>query len=535
MKRPFAFLSRNREIVVLTFLIFTAAILRFYNVTKLEFFTYDQARDAIFIKRIIVNRQFRLIGTQTSVPGMFLPPFYYYSVAPILWFFRLNPSAIDVYAATIGVLTIPLIFLVANRIFGRPAGLFSAGIAAVTPVLVEITRRAWNPNTLPFFLLIVFYFICRFLKERKAGDLLWSFAFFGYCLSLHFTAWILIPLMVLVWIIYLKQKNKVVLGIIAPMVILLASICPLVIFNFRHHFLLVNQAVGYFFGGQKIGLSLGQLSEFCLASLTALFAVLFSGRTFLSREAPMEFPKKLNDLFSLSKPVSVVAQRVYSFSFQWWGILLSAAVIIVSVFFLLKDLKKKDYGLLVTIVWLFWGLLISGLYSGGFFFFYYLYLFPVPLLLFGFLSTKVWKVKWLRPLWVILGVAIFSFHLYYSRALVGNWRNIDDLREISSIIALNAPQNLDFNIATIRRDSDFFERNSVDYRYFVETFGRRKSLDWFPEDYEKATELFVVDETGSTDVFKTNIMEIEKFNPDKVINQWKTTKGIIVYEISKKR
>ena len=159
MRKLFKFLFNHWEIIILLILILIAAVLRFYNITKLEFFTYDQARDAIYVKRIIVDHRLRLLGTQTSMPGMFLPPFYYYTVAPILWLSRLNPIGIDIYSAFIGVLTVPLIFFVSNKIFGKPAGIFSALLVSVSPLMVELTRRAWNPNTLPFFILISFYFL----------------------------------------------------------------------------------------------------------------------------------------------------------------------------------------------------------------------------------------------------------------------------------------------------------------------------------------------------------------------------------------
>ncbi|MGB9637551.1 MAG: hypothetical protein ACPLY7_02010, partial [Microgenomates group bacterium] len=112
------FIKQNWEYLFLVFFILIAGILRFSNITKLEFFTYDQARDALFVKRMIVDEQFRLLGTQTSLPGMYLPPFYYYTIAPVLWLFRLNPAGIDIYSAFIGVLSVPLVFYVANKIFG---------------------------------------------------------------------------------------------------------------------------------------------------------------------------------------------------------------------------------------------------------------------------------------------------------------------------------------------------------------------------------------------------------------------------------
>ena len=191
-------LKRNWEIILLVAFIAIAGILRLYHITRLEFFTYDQARDALFIKRMIVDHKWRLLGTQTSLPGMYLPPFYFYTILPVLWLSELNPVGIDIYSALIGILTVPAVFYAANKIFGKPAGVFSAGIFAVSPIVVELTRRAWNCNTLPFYILIAFFFVFNYFKEKKLKDFLLAFTFYGYSLSLHFGAWILMPLFIFI-------------------------------------------------------------------------------------------------------------------------------------------------------------------------------------------------------------------------------------------------------------------------------------------------------------------------------------------------
>ena len=126
------------------------------------------------------------------------------------------------------------------------------------------------------------------------------------------------------------------------------------------------------------------------------------------------------------------------------------------------------------------------------------------------------------------------FNLRHSVAFTRSWRNFDDLKTVSRIISNNISDE-EFNIATIRRDNDFFERNSVDYRYFVETFGKKNVLGWEPKDYEMAKILFVVDETGGTPVMKTNIMEINLFNPEEIAESWEAGNGIKIYKLLKKK
>lgn len=526
----YKFLKKYWQEILLAIFILIAAILRFYHITRLEFFTYDQARDALFVKRMIIDHQFRLLGTQTSLPGMYLPPFYYYTIVPILWLFRLNPVGIDIYSALIGVLSVPLVFLVANKIFGKPAGVFSAGIFAVSPLVVELTRRAWNPNTLPFFILVAFYFVYRYFLERKTKDFLLAFGFYGYCLSLHFGVWTLLPLFIFTWLYGVIKGKLGKLGAFGGIGILVFFVSPLLLFELRHKFFLFSQAKVFFFDGGHLGPAQGNFLESLMSSLIALFTILISGKIAIGYGAPLEFTGKLKDFFSLSQPISVVAQKPFSISFAWWG----GVIFLLIVFVTLKYFKKFRLPLALIWIWIVWGVLVSRLYGGKFFFFYYLFLFPAPILLFGFLGKELFTQKLLK-IWVLFSfLLIIAFHWRYTTVFTSGWREIDDLRQAANVIATNVMDGESFNIATIQKEADRWDRNAVDYRYFTETFGRKRALDWYPEDYQKAEYLFVVDETGKADVLRSNIMEIQEFRPGKIVGKWAIEKRIIVYKLEKK-
>lgn len=509
--------------------ILIAGVLRFYHITRLEFFTYDQARDALFVKRMLVDHEFRLLGTQTSLPGMYLPPFYFYTITIPLWLARLNPVGIDFYSALIGVLSVPLVFFVANKIFGKPAGLFSAGLFAVSPLVVELTRRAWNPNTLPFFILIAFYFLYQYFKEQKIKYFLLAFGFYGYCLSLHFGAWTLLPLFLFVWLWAALKRKVGKFGLLGGLGILGFFVSPLLFFELRHNFFLISQAKVFFFDGGHIGPKGFNIIEQFFSSLVALFTILASGKILVGYGAPLEFTGKIKDLFLLSQPISVVAQKPFSISFQWWSLIIFLFIVIGSIL----HFRKNRLSLSLIWIWILWGVLISRLYSGNFFFFYYLFLFPAPILLFGFLGKIIWTKKVLRFPAITILLLIIAFHLRHITVFASGWRSINDLKRVAETISANLLPGEIFNIATIQREVDRWDRNAVDYRYFVETFGQKRALDWYPEDYEKARVLFVVDETSQTDVLRSNIMEIQQFNPKEILSRQELDKGIVLYKLGK--
>jgi len=539
------FIKKYWQEILLGIFILIAFVLRFYNITDLQFFTYDQSRDALFVKRMIIDHEFRLLGTQTSLPGMYLPPFYFYTITPILWLFKLNPIGIDIYSAFIGVLTVPMVYLVANKIFGKPAGVFSAGLFGVSPLVVELTRRAWNPNTLPFFILVSFYFLYRYFTEKKVKYFLLSFGFYGYCLSLHFGAWTLLPLFIFVLIYgWLKGKLSPLrplgqggsearrLGVLGGLGILLFFVSPLFLFEIRHNFFLFNQAKVFFFDGGHLGPKSGvNFFESLIVSLAAIFTTLISAKISIGYGAPLEFVGKLKELFVLNQPISVVAQKPFSISIQWWGLLVFVMIVIYSI------LNFKTYKIPLTMLWIWviWGVFASRMYSGGFFFFYYLFLFPAPILLFGFLGKTLCKTKTSTMISLLALLLLIMFHTKHTTVFAKNWRNFNDLINVAKTISNNIGSEQKFNLATIQRENDRWDRNAVDYRYFTESYFGKRALDWYPQNYREAEILFVIDETKETDPITSPIMEIQEFKPKSVIGEWELEKGIKIYKIDKRK
>jgi hypothetical protein len=156
-------------------------------------------------------------------------------------------------------------------------------------------------------------------------------------------------------------------------------------------------------------------------------------------------------------------------------------------------------------------------------------------LLFGFLGKQIFDNKKFKGISVLILLLIIIFHVRYTTVFEKNWRSISDLKEVGKIISQNMEDNKTFNIATIQKENDRWDRNAVDYRYFTETFYNNRALDWYPQDYQNAEILFVVDKTGISDPVFSNIMEIEMFKPDKIIGRYVTDKGIVIYKINKKQ
>ncbi len=530
-------LKNKLEIILLAVILVVAVFVRFYRINELHFFTYDQARDNLIVKRILVDHQWTLLGPQSSMRGVYLPPFYYYTLVPILWLARLNPVGVDVYTATIGVLTVLLIWLMVREFFGRIPGLMIGALYATSPLVVELSHRAWNPNTQPFFILLTIFFLVRLFKTRKEFYLILVSLAFGYAVNLHYGALCLAPLWLLAFVwSWLKLKKKRLILLAAFILFLFGA--PLILFDFRHQLMLTKNVYTHFFAGERVSFSPQNFFEPMVASIFQLFVALLSGSFLKTAEVPFEFWGRMKSVLDFA-PVSIIAHKPLLVRYQWWGVGLLLGIMI-SLVLAYKDYFKKKakskvnfivLNLLVATV------LISGLvsrfYIGKFYFFYYIFIFSLPFLFLGFFFWFLWQRKWLKWLAMLIFIGMLWFNLSHVMVLEESGRTIEDIKLAAQVIASDVQKGEVFNIAANYRSPDRWDHNAVDYRYFVEAYYYQRPLDWQPEDYEQADFLYVVAEGKIADPVKVQIMEIYKFEPREILETWELPKGVVIYKLGK--
>jgi len=528
------YIQENKlEILILFLIVSLATFLRFYKINELHFFTYDQARDDLIVKRILVDHKWTLLGPQSSMKGVYLPPFYYYSLVPILWLSNLNPVGVDVYTATIGILAVVLVWYFCRQVFGNLPALMIASLYATSPLIVELSHRAWNPNTQPFFILLTLFFWYQLWVTKKEIYLFLSSLSLGYAINLHYGGVCLLPIWFFSFFWFLFKSKKKGL-IFTSLLVLVIFGLPLLFFDLRHQFMLTKNIYQYFFAGQKISLSPKKFFEPMVASIFELFVALLSGIFLKTAQVPFEFWGKAKSVLNFA-PVSIIAHKPLLVQFQWWGIGLLGVIIITIALFFIK--RKKPQKIKVSL-WLFISsvlvsALLSRFYVGKFYFFYYIFIYPLPFLFLGFCFWFYWQKKWLRTLIIFVFLGMFLFNLKHALIFEPPERTIKDILMASEIIAKDISEQKDFVIAANYRNLDRWDHNGVDYRYFIEAYFKKKGLDWQPEDYRKAQVLYVVAEGEMSDPIGSKIMEIDEFNPEKLKKTWKLPNEVYIYKLTK--
>ena len=89
MYKKFTEFVKNNWLVIL--IIAVGMFLRFYQLFDRFSYGHDQDLASWFVKDILVNHHFRLIGQETSTTGIFIGPIYYYLMTLFYKIFGMDP------------------------------------------------------------------------------------------------------------------------------------------------------------------------------------------------------------------------------------------------------------------------------------------------------------------------------------------------------------------------------------------------------------------------------------------------------------
>jgi len=242
LKRVKKFIMANRgEVLLLACILLMAALLRLYRIDEYMTFLGDEGRDAIIVRRLLVDFDLILIGPGTSIGNMYLGPLYYYMMAPALLFANFSPVGPAVMIAVLGVVTVGMVWFVGRMWFGKFAGLIACLLYALSPVIILYNRSSWNPNIMPFFSLLYVYSVWQMWRNQNWKWIPVITVSLSFALQSHYLALLLVPLAAIFWLISLLRifndkynLKKFIKFSLLGVLILVFLMSPLVLFDFRH-------------------------------------------------------------------------------------------------------------------------------------------------------------------------------------------------------------------------------------------------------------------------------------------------------------
>lgn len=484
-------IKHNRlELVVLLIILAIAAFLRFYRLPEYMTFLGDEGRDALMIKRILVEHDLPLLGPPTSIGNIYLGPLYYYMMAVAMAVWWLNPVAAAAMVAFIGVVAVGLVYYLAREWFGQVSAALAATLYAISPVNIIYSRSSWNPNPAPLFALLTFL---GFYKAHQSKDFWWftlSGISLAFAVQMHYLALILLPILGILYLVEIIQNHKYLhhlwQGTLVAVAAFLLLMSPLAIFDLKYNFL-NSKAVIFFFTDRQATVNLNVFNS-------------------LQRTIPIYQDKLIGRFLTGENPTLTL--------------IMASLILLTFVVLLVKNIAGKNrWSYWVLSVWLLGGLAGLSLYKQTIYDHYLGFLNPVPFLLIGGLAgLSQGRVKIAVAL---LAVIVLGWANLQKNPLQFPPNNqLQKTQEIAKFVIAQSG-NQPFNFALIAKNN-----YDAAYQFYLDLFGHKPAV--IP--VEVADQLFVVCEDQVCNPVGHAKYEISGFGWAKI--DWEQTfNGVKIYRL----
>lgn len=472
-----------------------AAVVRFWNITDLTTFGGDQGYDFIQIRKMFTDQKPTLLGPKigpyNKIGNLYLGPAYYYLLAPSLYFFKFDPLGPALLTAMFSIVTILLIYQTSKEFFSLQIALISSSIYSFSAFLINQSRAPSNPHLTPLFSVILLYSLLK-ITNKKEKSYIWlvlSGLSLGIMFQLHYLAAGLLISSVI--FLFLSKKIKEILIII---VAFLAAISPQIIFELRHEFFVTNLFIEQLRSGNNVSGSGRFIRNF------------------------IESAKLLSSIISESKN------------------LLSVFTILISAGFLIKAKNKKlKPALILLVLNLFFGLVITSIYSGDLGPHYFATIYVTACILISISISSVYetfKNLYARAILVCTFLILLSSNLLsldlnsQEGYTMPKGQNLTGIRKTAKIIAGDVIPTTRFNIASTL-DGD---TRSMPYRYLVNVYGKTAQD---VEKYPESEVIYLISKDEEDAIRRYTVWEVASFAPFDITNKWEVQNGILLYKLVK--
>lgn len=493
LQRLLAFAKKPTGMLVVA-LILLGCFLRFYRLPSTIHFQGDQGRDAILVKRMITEGNLPFIGPVTSVGNLYLGPFYYYYMAPWLALSYPSPIGPVVGVALANVLSLVVLYLLTNAMFGQKAAIFSLAIYAVMVPAVAHSRFSWNPNIMPLVMLAIMY--CLHMSRKHAKYLAFAWLLFGLIIQLHYMALLLGGVIagysLFLFVENAKQRKQLMIWSLLGIGLFGLTLVPQIAFDLKNRGIL-SQGFIRFFTGDEIHLSASSQRLSLATKLLDRLAFLL--------------------LWLLRIPQQFSSLAIFAVLFVSWAYGAISKKIPLPSFLLIA--------LTLAITWI-----GSYLYTSEVHEHYVAFFFPVAAIIWG---TALASWSTFHGVGKVAGVVVVGLLMFVNISQAHPLRaESKPLSRFARVVDLVAPflePNQKYNLAMVADDREY---KALNYRYFFEVSDNPPAHE---DDYANLDQLVVIAETKDIDPTTLSPIEFHPLHEMTLVKRIPQTDGpdILIY------
>lgn len=234
------------EILFLVFIFILSLFLRVYTLPDNLFYAYEQGRDLLVMNKILEEKKLTLIGSRTSVEGIFHGPIYYYWGALGYFLARGNPVFITFFFILWQSFGAILFFYFIKKIFNKKLAFWGSLLYAVSYGLVVYSRWFSHPPLIIPFSILFFYSLFEIVKGKNFFYIPLIF-FWGIIFQLDLVVAIFFVPGLIIFFVWQKLRIPSLKILMKSFLIFFLVFSSYLIFDLRHNFLMFNSFKRFFF------------------------------------------------------------------------------------------------------------------------------------------------------------------------------------------------------------------------------------------------------------------------------------------------
>lgn len=209
---------KNKSVWIILAIMLLGIFLRTYKFHDWLDFGSDQANDAIKVSSVVDGKDpWPLLGPSMSGSGdglrenrFHLGPMYYYFEITSAKIFGNYPDKLAYPDLSFSVLSLPLFYFFVRRYFRTHLSIALTGLYAISFYSLKFSHSAWNPNSIPFFVLLFLLSLLEFLVDKEKTRWIWIILAgisLGVGIQLHAILLVLLPVIAFCVFLYLVKIN----------------------------------------------------------------------------------------------------------------------------------------------------------------------------------------------------------------------------------------------------------------------------------------------------------------------------------------
>lgn len=236
------FINKYYDVLFFAGLFAASIVLSFLRIRNYDTaFTFDQAREVLEIRRMVITKTPLLIGPATDIIGLYYGPFWaYFNAIPFILFGGDPLGLVKFQIFTLHIISLIIFFVLRKK--DKILAFFSASLFLFSPTAAFSVKFSWNANSAYYFAALFPLFI--FFRSKTAS--FFEGLLCGVILQVEAAIGILFFPISLYRHINRHKKDRYLVSLIIGFFL---TLIPQIIFDFRHGFLMTKSLFGEFSGG----------------------------------------------------------------------------------------------------------------------------------------------------------------------------------------------------------------------------------------------------------------------------------------------